>query len=70
MERIFGEFGDGVLEAIHDFADVVGHGYVDVVFWVVTVDGQSTLLSAIWVNGDGVMLSERIEEVGGVVGGE
>ena len=70
MGRIFGEFGDGVLEAIHDFADVVGHGYVDVVFWVVTVDGQSTLLSAIWVNGDGVMLSERIEEVGGVVGGE
>ena len=65
-----GEFGDGVLEALQGFSDGFGHGYVDVVFWLVPIDGQSAVLSARWFDGDGVMLSERIEEVGGVVGGK
>ena len=67
---ILGTFGDGVLEALHGFADRVGHGDVDVVFWVVPINGQSAVLAARWVDGDGVMLSERIKEVGSVVSRE
>ena len=63
-------FGDTMLEALQRFADVVGNGDVNVVFWVVSIDGQSAVLAARWVDGDGVMILECIEEVGGVVGGE
>ena len=56
MGRTLGAFGDGVLEALQGFADGVGHGDVDVVLWVVPIDGQYVVLAARWVNGDGVML--------------
>ena len=62
--------GYRVLEGIQGFADGVGHGYVDVVFRVVPIDGKSAVLAARWVGGDGVIIPECIEEVGGVVGGE
>ena len=68
MGRILGAFGDAVLEALQGFAERVGHGYVDIVFWVVPIYGQSEILAAIWVDGDVVMLSECINEVGDVVG--
>ena len=68
--RILGEFGDRALEAFQGFADGVGHGDVNIVFWVVPIDDQSVVLDARWVNGDGVMLLECIDEVGGVVGGK
>ena len=68
--RILGGGGEGVLEAFQGFADGVRYVNVDIVFWVVTIDGQSSVLAAIWVNGDGVVISECINEVVGVVGGE
>ena len=68
--RMLGAFGDGLLEALQGFADRVGHGGFDVFFWVVPIDGQSAVLVARWVDGDGLMLLERIKEVGGVVGGK
>ena len=68
--EFWGAFGGGLLEAFQGFSDGVGHGDVDVVFWVVPIDGQSTVLASRWVDGDGVMFSERIEEVGGIVGGK
>ena len=70
MGIILGAFGDGVLEVFQGFADGVGYGDVDVVFWVVPIDGQSVVLAARQVNGDGVMFSERINDMGGVVGGK
>ena len=70
MGRILGEFGDRMLEALQGFGDGVGHGDVDVVFWVVTINGQSAVLSDILVDGDGLMLLECIHEVGGVGGSE
>ena len=65
---MLGEFGDRVSEALKGFNDGVGHGDVNIIFWVVPINGQSAVLASIWVNGDGAMLSESIEEVGGVVG--
>ena len=61
--------GYGVLEALQGFADRVGHGDANVVFWVVQIDGKSAVLAARWVNGDGVILPKFIEEVGGIGGG-
>ena len=63
-------FGYGVLEEFQGFADGVGHVYVNIVFWVVPIDGQSAVLAAIWVDGNGLMISECINEVGGVFGGK
>ena len=63
-------FGDAVLEALQGFTAGVGHVDVDVVFWVVPIDGQSTVLSARLVDSDGVILSQNIKEMGGVVVGE
>ena len=37
---------------------------------VVPFDGKIAVLSARWVDGDGLILPERVEEVGGVVGGK
>ena len=68
--RILGAFGGGLLEAFQGFSDGVGHGDVDVVFWVVPIDGQSLVLAARPVDGDGVMILECIDEVGDVVGGK
>ena len=62
--------GYGVLESIQGFADGVVHGDVDVVFQVVPIEGKYAVLAASWVDGDGVILTECIEEVGGVVGSE
>ena len=67
---ILGAFGGGVLEEFQGFSDGVGHGDVDVVFWVVPIDGQSLVLAARPVDGDGVMILECIDEVGDVVGGK
>ena len=58
------------MEAFQGFADGVGHGDVDVLFWVFPIDGQSTVLAVRWVDVDGAMLLECIDEVGGVVGVE
>ena len=70
MGRILGEFGGGVLEAFQVFAGGVWHGDVNGVFWVVPINGQSAVIADRWVNGDEVMLSGCIDEVGGVVGGK
>ena len=37
---------------------------------VVPFDGKISVLATRWVDGDGVILPERVEEVGGVVGGK
>ena len=68
--RVLGACGHGVLEALQGFADGVGHGYVDVIARVVPFDGKATVLAARWVDGDGVIILERVEELSGVVGGE
>ena len=68
--RVLGARGNGMLEALQGFMDRVGHGYVDVIARVVPFDGKPAVLAARWVDGDGLILLERIEEVGGVVGGE
>ena len=39
-------------------------------FWLVPIDGKSAVMSDRPVDGDGVMLLECIDEVGGVVGGK
>ena len=68
--RLLKARGYGVLEAIQGFADGVWHGDADVVFWVVPIDGNSEVLADRWFDGDGVILPECIEEVGGVGGGK
>ena len=70
MGIMLGEFGEMVLEALQGFAEGAGHGDVDVVFWVVPIYGQSAVPTARWVDGDGVMILECTEEVGGVVNGK
>ena len=67
---ILGVFGYGVLEALQGFADKVGHGDVNLVFWIVPIDGQSVVIASRWVDGYGVMLSECIDEVDSVGGGK
>ena len=59
-----------MLGAFKLFADVFGHGYFDVLFWIVPIDGQSVVSAAKQVNGYGVMLLEHIDQVGGVIGRE
>ena len=44
--RVLRARGYGVLEALQGFAEGVGHGYVDVVFRVVTIDGKSAVFDA------------------------
>ena len=63
-------FEDEVLEALQGFGDRVGNGDVNVVLWAVPINGQSKVLAARWVDGDGVILLECIYEVGGFVRGE
>ena len=70
VRRVLRTCGYGVLEALQGFAGGVGHGDVDVVFWVVTINGKFKVLSARWVNNDGLILLECIEAVGGVGGGK
>ena len=67
--RVLGVRGHGVLEALQGFADGVGHGYVDVIARVVPFDGKPTVLAARGADGDGLIRPERVEELGGVVGG-
>ena len=59
-----------MLEALQGIADRVGHGDVDVIAGVFPFDGQAAVLIARWVDGDGVIFSDRVEEVGGVVCGK
>ena len=68
--RVLRARGYRVLEALQGFYGGVGNGEVDVVFRVVPIDGNFAVLAAIWVNSDGVIILESIEEVGGVVGRE
>ena len=70
MGRVLGAWEHGVLEALQGFADRFGHGDVDIIAGVVPFDGQAAVLAVRWVDGDGVILSERVKEVGGVVCGE
>ena len=60
----------GVLEALQGFADRVGHGDVDIIARVVPFDGKPAVFDTRWVNGDGLILPERVEEVGRIVGGK
>ena len=50
--------GYWLLESPQGFADGVWRKDVDVVFWVVLIDGKSTVLAARWVDGDEVILLE------------
>ena len=59
-----------MLEAFQGFSDGVEHGYVNVVFWLVPIDGQSTVIASRPLDGDRVMILEFIDEVGVVVSGE
>ena len=68
-KNIGGVWGWGVGSAPR-ISDGVGHGDVDVFFWVVPIDGQFEVLDARWVNGNGVMLFKCINELGGVGGGK
>ena len=61
--------GYGVLEVLKGFADRVGHGDVDLIVRVIPIDGKSAVLAFRWVNCDGLIILECVEEVGGVVGG-
>ena len=68
--RVLGARGHRVLEALQGFVDVVEHGDVDVIARLVPFDGKPAVLAVRWVDGDGVILPERDEEVSGVGGGE
>ena len=70
MVRVFRARGYRVLEAIQVFSDGVGNGDVEVIVRVVPIDGKAVVLAAGRVNGDGLILPEGVEEVGGVVGGK
>ena len=70
MGRVLGVCRRGVLEVLQGFADSVGHEYVDVTDGAIPVDFQAAVLAARWVDGDCIIFSERIEEVGGIVCGE
>ena len=50
-----------MLEALQGFSDGVGHGDVDMLERVVSIDGKSTVLSARQVDGGGVILPECVE---------
>ena len=68
--RVLGERGHGVLEVLQGFAEGVGHGDIDIIARVFPFDGNPTVLAARGVDSDGVIFPERVEEVGGVVGGK
>ena len=36
----------GMLEALQGFADGVGHGDVNIIIWLVLIDGKSTVIAA------------------------
>ena len=68
--RVLGLRGNGVLEALQGFSDGVGNGYVNVIIRVVPFDGKPAVLADRGVDGDVVIRPERVEEVGGIVGGK
>ena len=68
--RVLEERGHIVLEALQGFVDRFGHGDVEVISRVVSFDGKTTLLASRWLDSDGVIIPERVEELGGVIGGE
>ena len=59
-----------MLEALWGFADRFGNGDIDVIDRVIPFDGKPAVLSAMWVESDGIILPERVKEVGGVIVGE
>ena len=58
-----------MLQALQGFTNRVGHGDVVVIAGVVPFYGQAAVLGARWIDGDGVIFLERVEDVGGVVCG-
>ena len=52
MGRVLGERGHGVLEELQGFAEIFGHGDVNVIAGVVPFDCQAAVLAARWVDGD------------------
>ena len=68
--RLLGKRGRGFLGELQGFADRGGHGDVDVIARVVLFYGKPVVLAARWVDGDEVILPERVKEMGGVVGDE
>ena len=54
----------GVLEALQGFADRVGHGDVNIIARVVPFYGKPAVFDTRWANGDGLILPERVKEVG------
>ena len=50
--------------------EIVGHGDVNVLAGVVPFDVQAAVFAARWVDGDGIIFSERVEEVVGIVCGK
>ena len=70
MGRVLGARGHRALEALQGFSDGVGHEDVDVIARVVPFDGKPAVLAARWVDSDGVMPPEPVEEVSIVDGGK
>ena len=65
--RVMGACRHRVLEALQGFLERVGHGDVNSISRVVPFDGKPAVLPDRWVDGDGLILLERVKEVGGVV---
>ena len=63
MRGIFRAFGGGMSEFGKCFLDVARHGDVDVVFVVVPVEGEATVLCAFPVDGTLVSGLDRSDEV-------
>ena len=70
LGRVLGARGHGVLELLYGFADRVGIGDVDVIAKVVPFYDKPALRAVRWVDNDGVIILERVEDVGGFVGGK
>ena len=68
--RVLRARGYRVLEALQGFVDGVGHEDVNIIARVISFYVKPAVLSDRWVDSDGVILSEGVEEVGGVVGGK
>ena len=62
--RVLRARGYGVLGALQGFADGVGYGDVGVIARVIPFDGKPAVIAVRWVDSDGVILPEGIEEVG------
>ena len=52
-----------MLELLEGLMDIAGHGYVDVAVVIIPFDGKAAGMGARFGDGDGVMLSEGVEQV-------